>query len=167
MGKVEGGHAYCFIFAFQKISALQGWHHTLLVELFCTEENRIVDDLCHPRQVPGVRTLRASQLFWHGICSALEYGQEIARMYNRLSYRYWRIFPYVAHMALVSPTAGPWRPNAPSIPAMPMPTMPMASKARRWTAGRVAFLGRVKGSHEQNCVVDWLITMITMVYRCF
>ena len=24
MGKVEGGHAYCFIFAFQKISALQG-----------------------------------------------------------------------------------------------------------------------------------------------
>ena len=46
MGKVEGGHAYCFIFAFQKISALQGWHRTLSVELFCTEENRIVDDLC-------------------------------------------------------------------------------------------------------------------------
>ena len=46
MGKVEGGHAYCFIFAFQKISALQGWHRTVLVELFCTEENRIVDDLC-------------------------------------------------------------------------------------------------------------------------
>ena len=42
----EGGHAYCFIFAFQKISALQGWHRTLSVELFCTEENRIVDDLC-------------------------------------------------------------------------------------------------------------------------
>ena len=40
MGKVEGGHAYCFIFAFQ------GWHRTLSVELFCTEENRIVDDLC-------------------------------------------------------------------------------------------------------------------------
>ena len=38
--------AYCFIFAFQKISALQGWHRTLSVELFCTEENRIVDDLC-------------------------------------------------------------------------------------------------------------------------
>ena len=35
MGKVEGGHAYCFIFAFQKISALQGWHRTLSVELFC------------------------------------------------------------------------------------------------------------------------------------
>ena len=32
MGKVEGGHAYCFIFAFQKISALQGWHRTLSVE---------------------------------------------------------------------------------------------------------------------------------------
>ena len=46
IGKVEGGHAYCFIFAFQKISALQGWHRTLSVELFCTEENRIVDDLC-------------------------------------------------------------------------------------------------------------------------
>ena len=46
MGKVEGGHAYCFIFAFQKISALQGWHRTLSVELVCTEENRIVDDLC-------------------------------------------------------------------------------------------------------------------------
>ena len=42
----EGGRAYCFIFAFQKISALQGWHRTLSVELFCTEENRIVDDLC-------------------------------------------------------------------------------------------------------------------------
>ena len=42
----EGGHAYCFISAFQKISALQGWHRTLSVELFCTEENRIVDDLC-------------------------------------------------------------------------------------------------------------------------
>ena len=40
MGKVEGGHAYCFIFAFQKISALQGWHRTLSVELFCTEENQ-------------------------------------------------------------------------------------------------------------------------------
>ena len=46
LGKVEGGHAYCFIFAFQKISALQGWHRTLSVELVCTEENRIVDDLC-------------------------------------------------------------------------------------------------------------------------
>ena len=46
MGKVEGGHAYGFIFAFQKISALQGWHRTLSVELFCTAENRIVDDLC-------------------------------------------------------------------------------------------------------------------------
>ena len=42
----EGGHAYCFIFAFQKISALQGWHRALSVDLFCTEENRIVDDLC-------------------------------------------------------------------------------------------------------------------------
>ena len=42
----EGGHAYGFIFPFQKISALQGWHRTLSVELFCTEENRIVDDLC-------------------------------------------------------------------------------------------------------------------------
>ena len=51
MGKVEGGHAYCFIFAFQKISALQGWHRTLSVELFCTEENRIVDDLCSPDPV--------------------------------------------------------------------------------------------------------------------
>ena len=51
MGKVEGGHAYCFIFAFQKISALQGWHRTLSVELFCTEENRIVDDLCFPDPV--------------------------------------------------------------------------------------------------------------------
>jgi len=46
MGKVEGGHAYCFIFAFQKLSALQGWHCTLSVELFCTEEDRIVYDLC-------------------------------------------------------------------------------------------------------------------------
>ena len=26
MGKAEGGHAYGVIFAFQKISALQGWH---------------------------------------------------------------------------------------------------------------------------------------------
>ena len=42
----EGGHAYGFIFAFQKISALQGWHRTLSVGLICTEENRIVDDLC-------------------------------------------------------------------------------------------------------------------------
>ena len=47
MGKVEGGHAYGFIFAFQKISALQGWHRTPSVELLCcTEENRIADDLC-------------------------------------------------------------------------------------------------------------------------
>ena len=42
----EGGHAYCVIFAFQKISTLQGWYRTLSVELFCTEENGIVDDLC-------------------------------------------------------------------------------------------------------------------------
>ena len=36
------GATHGFIFAFQKISALQGWHRTLSVELFCTEENRIV-----------------------------------------------------------------------------------------------------------------------------
>ena len=29
MGKVEGGHAYCFIFAFQKISALQGASYSI------------------------------------------------------------------------------------------------------------------------------------------
>ena len=45
-GRSKGATHTVFIFAFQKISALQGWHRTLSVELFCTEENRIVDDLC-------------------------------------------------------------------------------------------------------------------------
>jgi hypothetical protein len=35
-----------------------------------------------------------SQLFWHGICSALEYGQEIARILENVGTRNKNMNPY-------------------------------------------------------------------------
>ena len=45
-GRSKGATHILFYFRIPEISALQGWHRTLSVELFCTEENRIVNDLC-------------------------------------------------------------------------------------------------------------------------
>ena len=59
------------------------WGRTCAVDNVRARRKRVLGKL-HEIQISPERGLQdfpeISQLFWHGICSALEYGQEIARI---------------------------------------------------------------------------------------
>ena len=55
------------------------WGRTCAVDNVRARRKGVLGKL-YEIQISPERGLRNSQLFWHGICSALEYGQEIARI---------------------------------------------------------------------------------------
>ena len=78
----------CLIMTFPEIVESKDllWGRTCAVDNVRARRKGILGKLYEIQISPerGLRnSLKFSQLFWHGICSALEYGQEIARMFIR------------------------------------------------------------------------------------